>query len=210
MAADSLSVNVCFVSPGQMLIVCLCQTTSHCAAPFTKNDMWYRWKIWGICKLWCTDWIEFYCFPHCLFLFFTEWKTPVSFCEQVQQYIKGEQITHKWDNLNEWPSSTTDWGEGIKTGGGVWGGLWRGAEINRADRHEWSESSWWITCLSPIRGAFLINLHRNDVSLHLNSSSQRGSLSEFCFLLSLLSIAPSGIPASKLASGFPSLVSWAS
>lgn len=98
MAADSLSVNVCSVSPGQMLIVCLCQTTSHCAAPFTKNDMWYRWKIWGICKLWCTDWIEFYCFPHCLFLFFTEWKTPVSFCEQVQQYIKGEQITHKWDN----------------------------------------------------------------------------------------------------------------
>lgn len=62
-----------------------CDTDSH-----TLEFVFLLW-MW----FFCTDWSSFY-FP------LTEWKAPGSFCKPVQQYIKGEQSTHKWKNFKEW------------------------------------------------------------------------------------------------------------
>lgn len=71
-----------------------------------------------------------------------------------------------------------------KTGGRQWGELWRKAEIDRTDRYavEWEQLIDNLPLshhIAPIRAASLINLQRTDVSLHLSSSAQSGSLSDW-------------------------------
>lgn len=96
------------------------------------------------------------CFSHSLelsflFSFFTEWKAPGPFCKQVQQYIKGEQSTHKWKNLNEWCMAVLNHGEREKT---------ESTKDARAavrwaveEPRDWQDRythRWWMTCLSCI------------------------------------------------------------
>lgn len=132
----------------------------------------------------------------------TEWKATGSFCKQVQQYIKGEQSTHKLKNLNEWCMAFTETEKRIETVGHQWGELWRKAEIDRTDRHaaEWERLIDNLPLshhVAPIRTPSLISLQRTYVSLQLRSSAQLSSdrqtsvLYDFC----LSSISPPSPPS---------------
>lgn len=163
-----------------------------------------------------------------LFFFssFTEWKASGSFCKQVQQYIKGEQSTHKWKKF-EWmmfgffSATEREKRENVKTGGRRCVELWRKAErLTGQIFMQWSESSWWITCLSHVTSPQselpFWSTSREHTSLHLSSSAQCGSLSDrphkpllsvtlvfLCFLPSVLpprSVAPSGKAAACIES----------
>lgn len=128
--------------------------------------------------------------------------------------------------MNEWSFSTTQREKRIKTGGCLWGELWRKAEIDGTDRRavEWEQLMDNLSLsrhIKLIRAAFLISLQRTDVSLHLSSVwlSVRQTLQTSVVCDSCISLfspfssplcPPSDKPATNVSTWFPSLVPWAS
>lgn len=166
-------------------------STLHCTAPSITNKSVMQIVIGqNASDRICFPFLNVFYFTHgsCLYFPLTEWKAPGSLCKQVQQYIKGEQSTHKWKDLNEWCTAfihlrerehIKDRREADEVSCGGRQRLTGQIHMQLIDNLPHSHH------IAPISSASLINHKSTDVSSNLSSSAQCG-----CICLCLSSPSP--------------------